>query len=119
MNSVPIIVEASLNDHFRSLKREQNSAFQDIKQRILSNSAEPLCLLGSGGTGKSFVACILVDLINLQYNNSNIPSISKNVIVSAPTGVAAKNIGGVTCNSAFSLPIEKFKVGEYLKIKEW
>ena len=45
MNSVPIIVEASLNDHFRSLKREQNSAFQDIK-RILSNSAEPLCLLG-------------------------------------------------------------------------
>jgi hypothetical protein len=49
MNSVPIIVdEASINDRIRSLNKEQNSAFQDIKQHILSNSAEPLCLLGSG-----------------------------------------------------------------------
>ena len=46
-----------------------------------------------------------------------LPSISKNILVAAPTGVAAKNIKGVTCHSAFSLPIEKFKIGEYLKLK--
>lgn len=56
-------------------------------------------------------------MINLQYNHNVIASISKNVLVAAPTGVAAKNIKGVTCHSAYSLPIEKFKMGEYLKLK--
>jgi len=68
MNSVPIIVdEASLND--RLLNKEQNSAFQDINQHILSNSAEPLCLLGSGGKRTS-VNSIIKNLVNSRHKSS-------------------------------------------------
>lgn len=38
-------------------------------------------------------------------------------MVCAPTGVAAKNIGGTTCHNAFKLPIEKFSVGSYEPLK--
>lgn len=50
-------------------------------------------------TGKSYAARIVIDMINLQYNHNMVLPISKNVLVAAPTGVAAKNIKGVTwCN---------------------
>jgi len=111
---IPVIVdEAQLSERIRVLNREQQEGFKLVRQHITSNSQEPLflCLHGSGGTGKSFVARIIIDLINVQYNDG-LPSFSKNVIVAAPTGVAAKNINGVTCHSAFSLPIEKFNICE-------
>jgi hypothetical protein len=63
-----------------------------------------------GGTGKSFLSKV-VDTINIHYGNN-----SNKVIVCAPTCVAAKNIGGVTCHSVYRLPIEKFKVGEFLNL---
>ena len=66
---------------------------------------------GFGGTGKSFLANVIVDTINLHHGNNE-----SLVIVCAPTGVAAKNIGGVTCHSAFRLPIEKFTAGEFISL---
>ena len=49
---------------------------------------------GAGGTGKSFVAEIIKDLVNLYKHSDNNPSNASHVIISAPTGVAAKNIKG-------------------------
>ena len=114
-----LVDEDNMNTRIRSLNSGQRTAFNSIRNHIFNGGNEPLfyCLHGSGGTGKSYIARIVIDMINLQYNHNMVPSISKNVLVAAPTGVAAKNIKGVTCHSAFSLPIEKFKLGEYLKLK--
>ena len=116
---IPLVSEMNLNERIRILNKEQATAFQDIRNHINTDNNKPLfyCLHGSGGTGKSYVARIIIDLINLQYNTGRSVSISPNVIVAAPTGIAAKNIKGVTCHSAFALPIEKFRLGEYLKLK--
>lgn len=59
---------------------------------------------GQAGTGKSY-------LLNcfLKYMHSN----KKNVIVTAPSGIAALNIGGVTLHSAFQIPIKPLFPGEH------
>ena len=49
---------------------------------------------GSGGTGKSFVSELIKDLVNLYEHSVSNPNNNSFVIVSAPTGVAAKNIKG-------------------------
>ena len=79
----------------------------------MQNSKEPTRIMihGYGGTGKSFLSKVVEDTINVFNGNT-----MGRVIVCAPTGVAAKNIGGVTCHSVFRLPIEKFTAGEFLNL---
>ena len=56
-------------------------------------SGRNVFLSGEAGTGKSFV---------LNYYLSGI--LGKNVIICAPTGIAALNVGGVTMHRAFAIP---------------
>ena len=53
------------------------------------------CILGDAGTGKSY-------FINefIKWCNDN----DKSIIITAPTGIAALNIGGVTVHRAFGIP---------------
>ena len=69
-----------INDEFRS-------AFD-----LMENTKECLFITGKAGTGKSTL---------LKYFKANT---GKNIIVLAPTGVAAINIGGQTIHSFFRLP---------------
>lgn len=72
----------------RSLNEDQKSAFE------LLLSEENVFLSGEAGTGKSYVLnCYL-----------NYVKDTKKVIVAAPSGVAAVNIGGATLHSVFQLP---------------
>jgi len=68
-----------------------------------------LIVLGPGGTGKSFLIRVLVLVIRrwAQLRCLTRPSIQQGVILAAPTGVAAFNIGGSTLQSAFNLKVEK------------
>ena len=59
---------------------------------IIANSNHNLYITGKAGTGKTTF---------LKYIIKNI---KKNFIVSAPTGLAAINAGGVTLHSLFSIP---------------
>lgn len=113
------IDEGALKVRIGLLNKKQREAYEVIREHTSSKSKEHiyLCLHGSGGTGKSFVAKIVMDLINLCYNAQSTDTTAPVVVVAAPTGVAAKNIGGVTLHNAFKLPIEKFHIGEYLKLK--
>lgn len=61
---------------------------QEAIQRI--QNGESLFLTGSGGVGKSWVINQIVD---------------DNTILCAPSGIAALNIGGITCHRAFGLPL--------------
>ncbi len=59
-------------------------------------------LSGEAGTGKSFV------LNEYIYRNKH-----KNIIVCAPTGIAAIHVGGATLHRVFKVPISVTRPGEY------
>lgn len=63
---------------------------------IVRNTSQSVFLTGKAGTGKTTF---------LHYIRANV---DKNVIVAAPTGVAAINAGGVTLHSLLQLPFEPF-----------
>ncbi len=74
---------------------DRNEIF-DLAYRFITETSENIFLTGKAGTGKTTF---------LKYLKENC---SKNIIVAAPTGVAAINAGGVTLHSLFQLPFHPF-----------
>jgi hypothetical protein len=74
---------------------EHNEIF-DLAYRFVTETNENIFLTGKAGTGKTTF---------LKYLKDNS---TKNIIVAAPTGVAAINAGGVTLHSLFQLPFHPF-----------
>ncbi|HEY5464620.1 MAG TPA: helix-turn-helix domain-containing protein [Hanamia sp.] len=74
---------------------EHNEIF-DLAYRFVTETSENIFLTGKAGTGKTTF---------LKYLKE---TCSKNIIVAAPTGVAAINAGGVTLHSLFQLPFNPF-----------
>ncbi len=74
---------------------ERNEVF-DLAYRFVTETNENIFLTGKAGTGKTTF---------LKYLKENC---SKNIVVAAPTGVAAINAGGVTLHSLFQLPFHPF-----------
>lgn len=68
----------------------------------LLESGQNVFLSGEAGTGKSFV------LNEYIYRNRD-----KDIIVCAPTGIAAINVGGSTLHRVFKAPIGVARPGEY------
>lgn len=74
---------------------EHNEVF-NLAYRFVTETNENIFLTGKAGTGKTTF---------LKYLKENS---TKNIIVAAPTGVAAINAGGVTLHSLFQLPFHPF-----------
>ena len=74
---------------------DHNEVF-DLAFRFVTETNENIFLTGKAGTGKTTF---------LKYLKDNC---TKNVVIAAPTGVAAINAGGVTLHSLFQLPFEPF-----------
>lgn len=74
---------------------ERNEIF-DLAFRFVTETQESIFLTGKAGTGKTTF---------LKYLKEHC---AKNIIVAAPTGVAAINAGGVTLHSLFQLPFSPF-----------
>lgn len=74
---------------------EHNEVF-DLAYRFVTETNENIFLTGKAGTGKTTF---------LKYLKENS---AKNILVAAPTGVAAINAGGVTLHSLFQLPFHPF-----------
>lgn len=64
----------------------------ELADKFINNTGEHIFLTGKAGTGKTTF------LRNLQINTK------KKMIITAPTGVAAMNAGGVTLHSFFQIP---------------
>ena len=78
------------------LTKEQKEALSILE------SGENVFLSGEAGTGKSFV---LNEFIRKSKN--------KNIIVCAPTGIAALNVGGSTLHRVFNIPVRALGPEEY------
>jgi PIF1-like helicase/Helix-turn-helix domain/HRDC domain/Helicase len=74
---------------------ERNEVF-DLAYRFVTETNENIFLTGKAGTGKTTFLKFLKD------------NATKNIVVAAPTGVAAINAGGVTLHSLFQLPFHPF-----------
>lgn len=72
-----------------SLNKEQ------IKSLKILNSGKNIFLTGEAGTGKSY---LIKEFIKIKEEEG------KNILVTAPTGISAINIKGITAHRAFSIP---------------
>lgn len=90
------ITKEKRNEKTVELTTEQEKAL------ALLESGENVFLSGEAGTGKSFVLNEFIRRVR-----------GKNVIVCAPTGIAAINIGGSTLHRVFEIPIGLLKPKQY------
>jgi len=74
---------------------KQQQALEAIK------SGKNVFIFGAGGVGKSYVIKQILD---------------DDTVLCAPTGIAAINIGGVTCHSAFGLPTHYPLLSDWSKL---
>lgn len=75
---------------------------ETITRKLINSTNCPVFLTGKAGTGKTTF------LRNLEKQTH------KNMLIAAPTGVAAINAGGVTLHSLFQLPFGAFWPNAYL-----
>lgn len=87
-----------------SLSKDQYKAYQQLL------SGNNVFLTGGAGTGKSFVLQLFINEMEKQ---------NKNVIVCAPTGIAAINIQGVTIHRCFQVSPEPQVVNILKKFLKW
>jgi len=73
-----------------------------------------LIVSGQGGTGKSKVINVLHQLVSKELNSEGLSV----VVVAAPTGLAAFNIGGTTVHRLLSLPVEHGKPANYSRLNQ-
>lgn len=78
---------------------DENNAIFQLAADFINQTSEHVFLTGKAGTGKTTF---------LKYIRQNT---HKNVVVAAPTGVAAINAGGVTLHSLFQLPFDPYLPG--------
>src|ERR1041384_7444962 len=76
-----------------AIETQALSVEQDHVFAAIENTMEHIFVTGRAGTGKS-------TLLNYLAANT-----SKQLVICAPTGVAALNVGGQTIHSLFRLPI--------------
>ena len=79
------------------LNEEQEKVFYSFKK------GANIFLCGKGGSGKSFLTRYIID----YCKKSN-----KSVLICAPTGIAALNIGGSTVHRVFKVPARILQKGE-------
>lgn len=89
-------------NYYKNLSASQSAAMKDFM------AGKSLFLTGKAGTGKSF----LTNRIR-QYCADR----HKNVLVCAPTGVAATNVGGSTLHRTFAIPVRLITPDEYLDVE--
>ena len=100
-------LHANTSEDYEQLNSDQKRIVDNVTRAVCSNEQTNLFVSGQGGTGKSRVISVLRHIISDQLSGS-LP-----VVVAAPTGLAASNIGGTTLHRMLSLPVEHGKPSDY------
>ncbi|XP_073990954.1 uncharacterized protein [Rhodnius prolixus] len=102
-----------------NLNEDQSRIFNKISKTLIDqsqkkcNSQIKLFVSGVGGTGKSY----LLKALKVWINNTFPPKKDTvSVAITAPTGLAAYNVNGVTIYRLLSLPVEHQQTAEYNKL---
>ena len=99
------ISEIDLLNKINQLTSDQRQVFEFVKIKMSATGQNKMRLFVSGGAGvgKTFLLKLLADYLSqttaLKYGENPI-------LLTAPTGTAARNIHGQTLHSALCLPIE-------------
>ena len=118
LSTAPILSDDEISTMINSLNDKQMEIFQVLNKwarehlKNLSSvqhmAVPPLHLFvsGSGGCSKSYLIKTLYHSVRklLCYNGQDLDK--ERVLLLAPTGIAAINIGGTTIHSAFQIPIK-------------
>ena len=109
------VTMSDLENQIASLNKNQLTVFTAIKNHYVQNiyqnkKAFHGFITGGAGVGKSYLLQVLVDWLRLcTARTTN----SDPVILTAPTGIAARNIRGITVHSAFKLPVQHGREPDY------
>ena len=100
---------------YKSLNADQKRIVDKVVSAVCDEN-QPIHLIvsGQGGTGKSKVISVLFHSVS----ENTIKSGGVPVVVAAPTGLAAYNIGGTTIHRLLSLPVEHGKPANYSKLNQ-
>jgi len=103
-----------LTEAYNELNEDQRRVVNKVVTSVC-NQQQPLHLIvsGQGGTGKSRVIDILNRIISQKMTEVSLP-----VVIAAPTGLAAFNIGGTTIHRVLSLPVEHGKPANYSRLQQ-
>ena len=104
----------ALNSASADQKVVIDKVFSHNRSRILDSSTDQLLLFvtGGAGVGKSFLIKTIREMLIRTGQQHHNP-----VLLTAPTGIAAYNIGGVTVHSAFCLPVQHKKSATYVPLR--
>ena len=97
LNALKLVPPIFPQNAMLNLPEEQYILYNTIVSNLgsLRSKKYPFFLItGSGGTGKTYMTKLIIDWLKSQH---------KTYLLTAPTGVAAQNVGGVTLHSAFRL----------------
>jgi len=112
------MTDDEINILIQSLNEKQRCVFEIVNQwsrrliknlsaeQIIENPPLNLFVTGGAGTGKSHLIKTIFAAASktLSYGSSHIEK--PNILLLAPTGVAAVNINGTTIHSALGIPID-------------
>jgi len=124
-NTIPVIIEPEISDEelhkkIRTLNETQRNIFEVVNQWVRKsikglscnnthNIIDPIhiFLTGSAGCGKSHLITTISQTLKkaLSYRTGNLEK--DKILILAPTGVAAINVGGNTIHSALGIPVDR------------
>ena len=98
----PIQAASEQQKIVKQLNEGQKEIYEKVKKQIKSENSKKLLIYVSGGagTGKSFLLRAVKNLIILAEDTAyDLPKI----FIAAPTGIAARNVSGMTIHRLFAL----------------
>ncbi|XP_043288385.1 uncharacterized protein [Venturia canescens] len=102
--------ELNITEMIAELNEDQKRVFDLVTSTMNSDEILRLYVSGEGGTGKSF----LIKTITCWLKQIK----GKDSAVTAPTGIAAFNIDGLTLHRLFQLPVEHNKTPKYKELSD-
>lgn len=101
----------SLNDMINKMNSDQLRVFNTVKNVVQQDCDKMrLYVSGEGGTGKSFLISVIKRWIK--------DCMKQETMVTAPTGIAAFNINGLTIHRVFQLPVEHGYTPKYKQLSD-
>ena len=105
--------QQAMNNASPDQKVVLDKVYTHNRSLILNGSADQLLLFvtGGAGVGKSFLIRTIREMLIRNHLHHN------PVLLTAPTEIAAYNIGGITAHCAFCLPVEHHGAANYVPLK--